>query len=276
MRIKLATVYVDDQAKALRFYTEMLGFVTKVELSRGKYMWLTVVSPEDPDGAELVLEPDDDPATKAFKKAFFSRGLPVAAFRSADVRAERERLGKLGVRFTLEPQEMGPITRAFLDDTCGNIVSIYQPGPMARGLVARASAMVNAPADAVWQALVDPAAIKQYMFGAEAVSDWKAGSSITWKGEWEGRRYEDKGVIIALEPGRRLVYSHWSPLSGLEDRPENRHTVTVELFAKEGRTEVSLVQDNNPGEEAKEHSARNWARMLDGLKRYVEAKSSPG
>jgi catechol 2,3-dioxygenase-like lactoylglutathione lyase family enzyme len=126
MRINLTSVLVDDQAKALRFYTDVLGFVKKTEVPLGEYSWLTVVSPDDPDGTELLLEPDVHPAAKAFKEALVNDGIPVASFAVDDVAAEYARLVPLGVRFTREPTDMGPVTIAVLDDTCGNLIQIGQ------------------------------------------------------------------------------------------------------------------------------------------------------
>src|SRR5687768_14416038 len=126
MRINLASVLVDDQEKALRFYTDVLGFVKKTEFPVGEHRWLTVVSPEDPDGVELVLEPDEHPAAKAFKQALVADGIPFTSFAVGDVRAEYERLRGLGVYFTQEPTDMGPVTTAVLDDTCGNLIQIAQ------------------------------------------------------------------------------------------------------------------------------------------------------
>jgi uncharacterized protein YndB with AHSA1/START domain len=141
---------------------------------------------------------------------------------------------------------------------------------MDRPLVARASATIDAPAARVWDALVDPATIRRYMFGTTVISDWTEGSPIVWKGEWKGKAYEDTGVIVRLERGRVLRYSHFSPLSGLPNTPENHHTVTIELLEQAGRTRVSLVQDNNPTEQARQHSERNWSAMLAGLKQLLE------
>jgi catechol 2,3-dioxygenase-like lactoylglutathione lyase family enzyme len=129
MRITVTSVLVDDQAKALRFYTDILGFVKKREIPLGAASWLTVVSPEDPDGIELLLEPDEHPAAKPFKKALVDDGIPFTSFGVDDVRAERERLGGLGVRFTQEPLEMGPMTTAVFDDTCGNLIQIASGSP---------------------------------------------------------------------------------------------------------------------------------------------------
>jgi len=124
MRINVTSVLVDDQDKALRFYTEVLGFKQKHDVPMGEYRWITVVSPADPDGTELVLEPDAHPAVKPFKEALTADGIPFTSFAVDDVQAEFERLRGLGVRFTQEPTDMGPVTTAVLDDTCGNLIQI--------------------------------------------------------------------------------------------------------------------------------------------------------
>jgi uncharacterized protein YndB with AHSA1/START domain len=138
-------------------------------------------------------------------------------------------------------------------------------------LIAKASITIQSPASKVWNALVDPEAIRQYMFGTHAVSDWREGSPIVWKGEWQGKPYEDKGVILQLKPGSRLQYSHFSPLSGLPETAENYHTVTIELADEGDRTQLSLAQDNNATGEEAEHSSQNWMMMLTSLKKYLEA-----
>ena len=124
MRITLTSVLVDDQEKALRFYTDVLGFEKKTDVPLGEHRWLTVVPPEDPDGTELVLEPDAHPAVRPFKEALLGDGIPFTSFAVEDVSAEYERLRGLGVRFTQEPAEMGPVTTAVFDDTCGNLIQI--------------------------------------------------------------------------------------------------------------------------------------------------------
>lgn len=126
MRITITSVLVHNQDEALRFYTEILGFVKKTEVPIGEHRWLTVVSPEDPEGCELLLEPDGHPAAKPFKEALVNDGIPVTSFAVADVHAEFERLRGLGVRFTQEPVDMGTVVTAVLDDTCGNLIQIAQ------------------------------------------------------------------------------------------------------------------------------------------------------
>ena len=124
MRIYISSVFVDDQDKALAFYSDVLGFVKKTEVPLGEARWLTVVAPEDPDGTELLLEPDSHPAVKPFKEALVADGIPFTSFAVPDVQQEYERLRGLGVRFTQEPLEMGPVTTAVFDDTCGNLIQI--------------------------------------------------------------------------------------------------------------------------------------------------------
>jgi catechol 2,3-dioxygenase-like lactoylglutathione lyase family enzyme len=130
MKIRFASIPVADQDKALKFYTEILGFVKKTDLPVGDAKFLTVVSPEEPEGTELLLEPNADyPAMKALKEALVKDGIPFTAFQVDDVQQEYERLTRLGVKFTQEPVPMGPTTQAVLDDTCGNLIQIFQVSP---------------------------------------------------------------------------------------------------------------------------------------------------
>ena len=134
---------------------------------------------------------------------------------------------------------------------------------MDSNLVARSAIVIDAPPSRVWEALVDPDALREYMFGAEVRSDWRKGSRITWKGDWKGKPYEDKGEILEVEPPRRLRYTHSS-----------HHTVSFDLSADGERTRVALSQDGNADEEARRHSEQNWDTMLAGLKRYVESSAA--
>jgi len=126
MRISLTSIHVDDQDKARRFYTETLGFIKKHDFPVGEFKWLTVVSPEGPDDIEMLLEPNDNPAAKAYQEAIFEQGIPHAAFAVHDIHEEYERLKGLGVVFTMEPTPAGPVIRAVFNDTCGNLILIYQ------------------------------------------------------------------------------------------------------------------------------------------------------
>jgi catechol 2,3-dioxygenase-like lactoylglutathione lyase family enzyme len=127
MRIKLTSIMVDDQDKALRFYTEVLGFRKKHDIPVGEYRWITVTSPDGPDDLELALEPNANPAGKAFQEAMFSQGIPLAAFEVADIAGEFTRLTAKSVAFTRPPVEAGPVSIAVFADTCGNLIQLYQP-----------------------------------------------------------------------------------------------------------------------------------------------------
>ena len=128
MKIKLTSVFVNDQAKALEFYTKTLGFVKKADFSAGKYRWLTVVSPEEPNGTQLVLEPNENPAVKSYQELIFKQGIPASMFFVDDIQKEFERLKRLGVRFTMEPTKTPGSTIARFDDTSGNLIQITQLG----------------------------------------------------------------------------------------------------------------------------------------------------
>ena len=142
---------------------------------------------------------------------------------------------------------------------------------MTEKFVAEKRITINASVDAVWQALTDPALVKQYLHGTNMETNWKVGSPITWKGEWKGKAYEDKGMVLAVEPKKLLRNTHWSPMGGSEDKPENYHTVTYELAEREGKTILTLKQDNNASqEEADTMAEKNWGPVLEGLKAVAE------
>ena len=141
---------------------------------------------------------------------------------------------------------------------------------MTENLIAKASITIQAPAAKVWDALTQPDLIKQYFFGSDVVTDWKVGSPIFYRGEWQGRSYEDKGTVLEVERNKRLVSTHWSPLSGVPDTPENYHTVTYALQEHDGSTDVTILQDHNASEEERQHSEQNWQMVLAGLKKLVE------
>ncbi len=136
--------------------------------------------------------------------------------------------------------------------------------------VAMATTTIHAPASKVWQALISPEIIKQYLFNTDVISDWKVGSPILYRGEWQGKPFEDRGKILQIEPEKSLVSTHWSPLSGVPDTPENYHTVSYTLVGNGDSTEVTIAQDNNASEEEKEHSEQNWRSVLEGMKKLLE------
>ncbi|MDQ1465472.1 MAG: hypothetical protein QOC73_2413 [Actinomycetota bacterium] len=136
--------------------------------------------------------------------------------------------------------------------------------------VATAETDVDATPAKVWSALTDPAQIKKFMFGSQVETDWQVGSPIVWKGEYEGKAYEDKGEIVEVVTNKRLKVTHFSPLSGQPDVPENYHNLTYELDDRDGKTHLSLSQDRNASAEEAEHSQKMWRQMLDGVKEVVE------
>jgi uncharacterized protein YndB with AHSA1/START domain len=142
---------------------------------------------------------------------------------------------------------------------------------MTDNFIAEKRITVHAPAEAVWRALTEPALVSQYMYGTKLETDWKVGSPIAWKGEWQGKTYEDKGTVLAFEPNQLLKITHWSPMGGSEDKPENYHTVTYELAERDGETTLTLKQDNNPSQEAADTMAeKNWGPVLEGLRTVAE------
>jgi uncharacterized protein YndB with AHSA1/START domain len=134
---------------------------------------------------------------------------------------------------------------------------------MNQNFIAQAEVSINAPAAKVWEALTNPELIKQYLFGTEVTTDWQVGSPITYRGEWQGKPYEDKGKILEVEPEKRLVSTFWSELAGLPDTPENYKTVRYELAAEGQRTRLTLTQDNNATQEEADHSEQNWKRRMN-------------
>ena len=142
---------------------------------------------------------------------------------------------------------------------------------MNDNLVATATVRADASADDVWRAITDPDLVEKYYFGTRVESDWEPGSPVTWSGEYEGKEYRDHGTVLEAVPGVRLIHTHFSPLSGREDIPENYHTLTWSLAADGEGTRLTLTQDNNHNYEDVEHSEKNWQQVLEGLKTVVES-----
>ena len=143
---------------------------------------------------------------------------------------------------------------------------------MAEKLRVKQNILIEAPVSRVWQALTDPAIIKEYLFGTQTVTDWKKGSEITWSGIYEGKPYQDKGTIVEIIPEKKLHTTHYSPLSGKEDKPENYHDVIYELAPEKGYTRIHLTQDNVNSEKELEHLEENWNIVLEGMKKVVEGE----
>lgn len=144
--------------------------------------------------------------------------------------------------------------------------------PQENDKVAEVSTTVAAPVERVWQALTNPEIIREYMFGTTVETTWQEQAPIFWRGEWQGQEYEDKGTVLEVSEPKRLSYTHFSPLTGEPDVPENYHTVVIDLTGGSDGTKIRLRQDNNSTEEAKQHSESNWQAMLNGLKQTVESE----
>ena len=142
---------------------------------------------------------------------------------------------------------------------------------MNKTLKSTASITINASTSKVWDALTNPALIKQYLFGTNVKTDWKIGSPITFSGTWEGKTYEDKGKILEIEPGKLLVHTFWSSLAGLPDVPENYKTVRYEVASAGKETKVTIIQDNNENQEEVDHTSQNWKTILEGMKKLLES-----
>ena len=145
---------------------------------------------------------------------------------------------------------------------------------MKNNITGRASIMIDASTVKVWEALTTPSIIKQYFFGTNAISDWNVGSPLIFKGEWEGKKYEDKGTILEKVPLKLFRYTYWSSMSGIEDKPENYVTVTYELEEQDDQTLLTITQENIPDEKTRQHSEQNWNKVLSDLKQLLEKKSA--
>jgi uncharacterized protein YndB with AHSA1/START domain len=145
---------------------------------------------------------------------------------------------------------------------------------MSTDHIAKATVNVNVSPEQVWKALTTPELIKKYFFGTNAVSDWKVGSKLEWHGEWEGKQYLDKGVILESDPPKRFQYTYLSSMSGKEDKPENYATVTYELEPKNGGTQLTIIQSGNASQESAEHSEQNWTSVFNGMKEMLEKQTA--
>jgi uncharacterized protein YndB with AHSA1/START domain len=144
---------------------------------------------------------------------------------------------------------------------------------MKHEITGTSNIVIDAPASTVWDALINPDLIKKYLFGTNATSNWKVGSALTFEGEHDGKRYKDKGTILAKKSNKLLRYSYWSSLSGMDDKPENYYTVTYKLSEEANKTTVTVIQENIKTQQAKQHSESNWKKVLEKLKEVVESQT---
>ena len=144
---------------------------------------------------------------------------------------------------------------------------------MKNNITGRVELEINAPVEKVWDALTKPDIIKQYFFGTNTITDWKVGSPIIFKGEWEGKSYEDKGTILEIAKNKMIKYDYWSSMSGIEDKPENYVIVTYHLKPMDTKTKLVITQENIPDEKMKAHSEENWKKVMGDMKKLVEKKS---
>ncbi|MCW3071476.1 MAG: hypothetical protein JWO44_1366 [Bacteroidetes bacterium] len=144
---------------------------------------------------------------------------------------------------------------------------------MKNNITGKAGIRINAPVEKTWEALTKPELIKKYFFGTDTKTDWKPGSPITFSGEWQGKKYEDKGTVIDVQENKLIKYKYWSEMSGIADKPENYVTITYELSEENGKTTLMITQENIPTEEMKQHSEENWKKVLNNLKEMLEEKS---
>ena len=146
---------------------------------------------------------------------------------------------------------------------------------MKSNITAQASINIESPVSEVWEALTNPELIKEYFFGTQTITDWKTGSPIRFIGEWQGKKYEDQGTILNIEKNKFIKYNYWSSMSGIDDQPENYVDITYDLNELDGKTIVTVVQENVPDEKMKAHSEENWQKVLEGLKNMLERNSVP-
>lgn len=265
MKIKLASVFVDDQSKALDFYTDVLGFVKKQDIPVGSFRWLTVVSPDEPDGAELLLEPNDNPAAKTFQKAIFDQGIPLAAFAVDDVRLEHDRLKALGVRFQTEPTEMGSTTVAVLDDTCGNLIQLFQvvtrPDLTSRPFVAKVERMMAASPDVLFDAWTTTRFDRWFAAPGTVVMKPEVNVPYFFEARFEGQRHPHYGRFLRLVPNR-LIEMTWITAEGTQGVET---VVTVELTPRGTGTHLQLSHGGFADEAAMKGHEREWPAGLEQL-----------
>lgn len=265
LRIQLTSVFVEDQAKALEFYTDVLGFVKKQDVPVGAFRWLTVVSPLDPDGAELLLEPNDNAASKTFQKAIYDQGIPLTAFAVDDVELEYARLVALGVKFEQKPIAVGTTKIAVLDDTSGNLIQLFEnvtrPDLSSRPLEAKVERQMAASPDVLFDAWTTQRFDQWFAAPGTVLMKPEVNAPYFFEARFEGQRHPHYGRFLRLVPNE-LIEMTWLTAQGTQGIET---VVKVELTPSGTGTLLRLSHTGFADEESRNGHEEAWPEALEQL-----------
>ena len=265
MKIKLASVFVEDQEKALAFYTNVLGFVKKQDIPVGAFRWLTVVAPDELDGTELLLEPNDNAAAATFQKELFEQGIPATAFAVEDVEIEYERLKELGVGFHTEPTPTGTTNIAVFDDTCGNLIQLYEivtrPDLSSRSFETKVERMMAAPPHMLFQAWTTERFDRWFAAPGTVLMKPEVNAPFFFEARFENQRHPHYGRFLRLVPDR-LIEMTWITEKGTKGVET---VVTVELTPSGQGTHLRLSHSGFPDETSMKGLGEAWLSGLEQL-----------